>query len=68
MLMATRPPPGVWIKVVKERLCELVIDGGLSPASADAALTSRATDVVPDEELAAALASGPRSGSVRAAR
>jgi poly(A) polymerase len=49
-------PPGIWIKVIKERLRELVIDGELEPGD-----LVRASDLAttwmsrPDSELADAL-------------
>jgi poly(A) polymerase len=49
-------PPGIWIKFVKERLRELVIDGELAPDDREKAETlARAWLAEPDPELAEAL-------------
>ena len=50
-------PPGVWIKLVKHRLRELVIDGELAPGDvAMAASLASGWLAAPDAELAAAVA------------
>ena len=50
-------PPGIWIKVVKERLRELVIDDDLAIGDKQAAeRLTRQWLAEPDDELAAALA------------
>lgn len=54
-------PPGIWIKHVKERLRELVIDGELAIGDRDTAETlARAWISDPDDELAEALAQATR--------
>lgn len=55
-------PPGIWIKVVKGRLRELVIDGDLCPGDVESALELvRGWMAEPDDELAAALAGNRRN-------
>lgn len=50
-------PPGAWIKVLKSRLRELVIDGDVAPGDREAALRLACEWMAaPDEELASALA------------
>jgi poly(A) polymerase len=54
-------PPGIWIKVVKERLRELVIDGDLAVGDKTAAEElARGWMAAPDDELAAATAASTR--------
>jgi poly(A) polymerase len=54
-------PPGIWIKVVKHRLRELVIDGELPIGDAAAAASlAREWLAAPDAELAQALAQSKR--------
>jgi hypothetical protein len=58
-------PPGIWIKHVKHRLRELVIDGELAIGDKQAAETLvRAWIAAPDAELAVALEQA-RRGSAR---
>jgi poly(A) polymerase len=53
--------PGLWIKVVKERLREMVIDGTLSPGdTATAERLARTWMSAPDDDLAAAFAHDER--------
>jgi poly(A) polymerase len=57
-------PPGIWIKVVKERLRELVIDDELAIGDKQhAERLARDWLAGPDEELAAALAQSQRKGT-----
>jgi poly(A) polymerase len=59
-------PPGIWIKFIKERLRELVIDGELAPSDTEGALVLASGWIAtPDKELAQALAESER-GSRRA--
>lgn len=54
-------PPGIWIKIVKERLRELVIDGALAPSDLVSAETlARQWMETPDDELSIALAASTR--------
>jgi poly(A) polymerase len=57
-------PPGIWIKLVKERLRELVIDGELAIGDTAAAeRLARSWLAEPDDELDAALAQARRTRS-----
>jgi len=56
-------PPGIWIKHVKDRLRELVIDGELTVGDRTTAeRLARAWLASPDDELAGALAQAARGG------
>lgn len=62
-------PPGIWIKVIKQRLRELVIDGDLQPHDVETALRlAHEWMAEPDAELAEALEASSRGRRRRIAQ